>query len=1105
MSHVRVIKQYRPMFQKDECTFKVPTGADKTLEIRQEASQDLPGQPNVVVTGQIVVQRPAQASEHPYGRNGCLSLNVRVGHKDLSVKHNWNENLGVLILHTPSTAPSLSSPHIIHIVITASFPEDTTLRSISIKAQRLSLQISKDATVKVLESSHFATRYGSIYFRKELVPSASNASSLGGKFDSREIFVTTTSGSIEGKFPLHHSLDMYSMSGAISVQVDPQPISQIASDAAHLSVRAESGKIHLQMNSPIPRNYITNIQSTSGDIGGKFYLGSNLILRTTSGILFNLDILPIILLEKMPETIKFKTRTETGNATILMLEPKFFLQGQLLSNDEKLRNLSSLHRSTTGNLFIEYPSSWEGNVYATTADEDQLFHTSNYSDPERDSIASKTAVSLVGPLDILGSVESSSSITLRNYIHVTSKLKSSSSISLSSYVSVDGKVEGQSYVDLEGNVSVGGQIESNSEIRLGYGVVVKGKVVSSSSVLLRDRVVVEGSLEASSQIRTERPGEVEIGGNLVSRSGLTMDGSGSVVVRKDLTLNGSLSISGRLHVEGNVKVNGSGTVKKGSEFVVNGKRKINVDIATRAVHLQLNKLIVVRLRLALPPYTTNPSIYISGILHIAPIYITFESLWLSLLEVRCLPTSLQPASATDACDPDQPFQDSNNKSNISDPHSPEICPRVHSLLLHARLPGLLRAGRLRADIRTLAGIPEHKIEEHIEAVSKNGRLAEFIVHIKQSVQANPPVLLAYAWVLYMALFSGGRYLRASLQQAGGSREGFWTRDPSPIRPFSINNRGLSPRRKSTSEIDETILRDSARSISRSESSLSQMRLGLQFFHFAGEEDGEDIKREFSKRINEAEALLTNSEKDGVVIEAQHIFHFMVEMVYELDSICVRRDETVKGLEMDQARPLVESRDSVAVAQERLKKRNIHEDKQDMQCQGTYLEGLLSGSVTKFVRRNDSLLGLNVLMRSLKKLSKGGSKHASFDESVKLEGGRGIHWLTILSAFIMPMVLTVILAAWYYARADPGDYYQDAGSNDDGAEEGGWEDPHVRDYNGAFGEAEGAGIAEVADVEGLSDVGCAVEEDGERAGDIPEVVSQAVRGANEAECAEIERK
>jgi hypothetical protein len=99
----------------------------------------------------------------------------------------------------------------------------------------------------------------------------------------------------------------------------------------------------------------------------------------------------------------------------------------------------------------------------------------------------------------------------------------------------------------------------------------------------------------------------------------------------------------------------------------------------------------------------------------------------------------------------------------------------------------------------------------------------------------------------MALFSGGRFIRKSLQAAGPD---FWMR---PIhRRIDNNNLAelVSIRRRSRSD---------------------PIAHGIQFLDFDGKEDGEDIKLEFKKRIAEAEILLTDEEKWDIVQESQHIF------------------------------------------------------------------------------------------------------------------------------------------------------------------------------------------------------------------------------------------
>ena len=120
-----------------------------------------------------------------------------------------------------------------------------------------------------------------------------------------------------------------------------------------------------------------------------------------------------------------------------------------------------------------------------------------------------------------------------------------------------------------------------------------------------------------------------------------------------------------------------------------------VNTATRPIHSQLNRLILLRLPLALPPQTSNPSTYVSGLLHIAPIYANFESLWESLLASSLLPISSSQNAPTYDSESLTPASKSHDTPGA---HGPEACSRILSFLKHLRMPGLLRAQRLRDDI-----------------------------------------------------------------------------------------------------------------------------------------------------------------------------------------------------------------------------------------------------------------------------------------------------------------------------------------------------------------------------------------------------------------------
>lgn len=219
-------------------------------------------------------------------------------------------------------------------------------------------------------------------------------------------------------------------------------------------------------------------------------------------------------------------------------------------------------------------------------------------------------------------------------------------------------------------------------------------------------------------------------------------------------------------------------------------------------------------------------------------------------------------------------------------------------------------------------------------MAKKGMLARFTAHIKKAVKANPHVLLAYAWVLYMALFSGGRYLRASLQTAGGLGDEFWARDPSPIRPYliTLQKTGRLRRRGSSSSPSSLSLESSPhgheergrKHSTRSEEEQTRIFPGLQFFHFVGEEDGEDIKRDFKKRIADAESLLSDVEKEDIILEAQAIFNFMLELVDELDGVMDTNEDDVATEKLHQSfrNKVSGSRDSLTVAQDRLSKKDL---------------------------------------------------------------------------------------------------------------------------------------------------------------------------------------
>ncbi|KAL0944033.1 heme oxygenase [Colletotrichum truncatum] len=365
------------------------------------------------------------------------------------------------------------------------------------------------------------------------------------------------------------------------------------------------------------------------------------------------------------------------------------------------------------------------------------------------------------------------------------------------------------------------------------------------------------------------------------------------------------------------------TVASPAEHV---KRPLSESIAaaTRSVHAKLNKLIIARLPLAIPPRSNDPSIYVSGLLHIAPIYIAFESLWKDIVES----SSFTPdATQGDGCEPGFTLFDSNGLSLGSNTgHGSKyqaVCERTHSILKLLYLPKLMRSDRLRSDISTLTGWSPEVIDKQLEAVSEAGRLAEFTSHVRRTIEKKPHVLLAYSYILYMALFAGGRFIRATLESVGSE---FWEHAPSSIPPFQTS---CSVRTLRNERFD-AVTNDSA-DIFEVEGGMPKLvgnhlghTLPLRFFHFATVLDGEDLKREFKKRLTESEGLLTTQERQDVIQEAICIFDNMLLLVGQLDNVCKTNfdDDHSAVASWASKWSLSRPRDSVIVTHERRDKSSM---------------------------------------------------------------------------------------------------------------------------------------------------------------------------------------
>jgi heme oxygenase len=200
-----------------------------------------------------------------------------------------------------------------------------------------------------------------------------------------------------------------------------------------------------------------------------------------------------------------------------------------------------------------------------------------------------------------------------------------------------------------------------------------------------------------------------------------------------------------------------------------------------------------------------------------------------------------------------------------------------AFLASLRPTGLSRSSRLRKDLETLTGLSSTDLSVSL-CQFPGAKVQEYCAHIRRVVGKKPHVLVAYAWCYYMAVFSGGRWIRGELRKGG---EEFWQNG--------------APRSSGGAEKEDALSLDNA---------------GLSFFCFPGAEDGEDIKAEFKHRLAAGEDIFTPQEREDVIQEAQDIFRYSAGLVEELDELLATSAEKVAAVEsVQQTRETAKSKES----------------------------------------------------------------------------------------------------------------------------------------------------------------------------------------------------
>ncbi|KAI0451824.1 hypothetical protein F5B21DRAFT_363096 [Xylaria acuta] len=392
------------LFQSPYCEGQQHRYDDQILSLDFERSRNLTfrekgyknsGSMSVRVGGQIDIRRLNEEDN-----DSRMVLEIATNDPFLRLYTSLDANLQEVKINIPeafeSTVPGQRP--CVEIRGTVWVPEDGELTILSLRAIHLGISLLDDLSLKVADYTDLTSVAGDI--KAAASKSASNGKDLGAlvsnpdyrfvpaknswAFNSRIIEVHTTSGNIEGNWPLYDMLGLHSTSGHQQVSITPQGEFETDAKSAVLSLSTVSGTISatepVHEVSRIPRrDYLVDVKSTSGSVRGAFAFSGGITVHTTASDV-SLDLLPVINVDKLTtqNPAQLETVTTSGATAVRVLEPVFFddngkavaadVSGSTVTDmaSRALDCLEAKHKSTSGSIGLRYPQSWEGLLYAQT-------------------------------------------------------------------------------------------------------------------------------------------------------------------------------------------------------------------------------------------------------------------------------------------------------------------------------------------------------------------------------------------------------------------------------------------------------------------------------------------------------------------------------------------------------------------------------------------------------------------------------------------------------------------------------------------------------------------------------------------------------------------
>ena len=337
----------------------------------------------IKVSGDLTIRQSGEGNPGP-----SVVVDVAANFEGVEPSVQFYSESQVLSINVPRAVPwgDAHTRPCLRIYATIWVPKDAALDTLYAENVHLGIKLRDDLSLRVNRATALTTVVGDVTAAVDDVGQTSpldGGAPAGYKFDSRWIEVKSTSAAIHGHWPLYDYLRLQTTSGNIRAGINPQTVNEDAPKPALLYVKSLSGNVEfyeptskaVTAQSPgqyiPPRDYRSDVYTTSGDIKAALAFSRVCQVHSTSGLL-DIDALPVLdtSFADSGEAATLETSSTSGRAVIRVPTPlwtegslKRYLSpaGQARAQTRRvLRTMRGRHSSTSANIKLYYPPSWEG-------------------------------------------------------------------------------------------------------------------------------------------------------------------------------------------------------------------------------------------------------------------------------------------------------------------------------------------------------------------------------------------------------------------------------------------------------------------------------------------------------------------------------------------------------------------------------------------------------------------------------------------------------------------------------------------------------------------------------------------------------------------------